>query len=83
MIVLRPSVIRHKFRLYPRFTAGRPLGVPYDIAIQAMEMNVTKKNTAIGLLHRGRPESLFGPSGADQRKAQDGCQNGQPWLDAF
>ena len=26
---------------------------------------------------------LFGPSGADQRKAQDGCQNGQPWLDAF
>ena len=26
---------------------------------------------------------LFGPSGADQRKAQDGCQNGQPWLDAL
>jgi len=45
-----------------------------------MEMNVTKKNTAIGLVRRGRPESLFGPSGADQRKAQDGCQNGQPWL---
>ena len=40
-------------------------------------MNVTKKNTAIGLVRRGRPESLFGPSGADQRKAQDGCQNGR------
>ena len=24
--------------------------------------------------------SLFGPSGADQREAQDGCQNGQLWL---
>ena len=33
MIVLRPSVIRHKFRLYPRFTAGRlDQDVPYDIA---------------------------------------------------
>ncbi|WP_302681278.1 hypothetical protein [uncultured Megasphaera sp.] len=32
---------------------------------------------------RGRPESLFGPSGADQRKAQDGCQNGQQWLAAL
>ena len=26
---------------------------------------------------------LFGPSGADQRKAQGGCQNGQLWLDAL
>ena len=26
--------------------------------------------------------SLFGPSGADQRKAQDRCQNGQPWRAA-
>ena len=26
---------------------------------------------------------LFCPSGADHKKAQDGCQNGQPWLDAF
>lgn len=26
---------------------------------------------------------LFGPSGADQRKAQDGCQNGQQRLDAL
>ena len=33
MIVLRPGVIRHKFRLYPRFTAGRlAQDVPYDIA---------------------------------------------------
>ena len=29
---------------------------------------------------RGRPVSLFGPSGADQQEAQDGCQNGQLWL---
>ena len=33
-------------------------------------------------MRRGRPESLFGPSGAAQRKAQDGCQNGQQWLAA-
>ena len=26
---------------------------------------------------------LFGPSGAEQREVQDGCQNGQPWLDAL
>ena len=26
---------------------------------------------------------LFGPSGADHKKAQDGCQNGQLWLSAF
>ena len=31
---------------------------------------------------RERPGGLFGPSGADQRKAQDGCQNGQQWLAA-
>ena len=29
---------------------------------------------------RGHPVSLFGPSGADQQEAQDGCQNGQLWL---
>ena len=33
-------------------------------------------------MRRGRPESLFGPLGADQWKAQDGCQNGQQWLAA-
>ena len=33
-------------------------------------------------MRRGRPKGLFGPSGADQRKAQDGCQNGQQWLAA-
>ena len=27
--------------------------------------------------------AIFGPSGADQRKAQDGCQNGQQRLDAL
>ena len=43
-------------------------------------MNGAHKKTVIGLVRRGRPESLFGLSGADQRKAQDGCQNGQPWL---
>ena len=26
---------------------------------------------------------LFGPSGADYKKAQDGCQKGQLWLPAF
>ena len=29
---------------------------------------------------RRRSESLFGPSGADQQEAQDGCQNRQLWL---
>ena len=29
---------------------------------------------------RGRPESLFGPPGTDQREVQGGCQNGQRWL---
>ena len=28
----------------------------------------------------GRPESLFGPPGTDQREVQGGCQNGQRWL---
>lgn len=31
---------------------------------------------------RGRPKSLSGPSGVDQRETQDGCQNGQLWLAA-
>lgn len=26
---------------------------------------------------------LFGPSGADHKKAPDGCQKGQLWLSAF
>ena len=26
---------------------------------------------------------LFGPSGADHKKAQDGCQNGQLWLSTY
>lgn len=41
-----------------------------------------KKITASGLVRRGCHESLFGPSGAEQQKAQDGCQNGQLWLAA-
>ena len=61
----------------PTIHSGTPFGRPLRYRIQAMEMNVTKKNTAIGLVRMGRPESLFGPSGADQRKAQDGCQNGR------
>ena len=44
------------------------------------ECRPQKKYTANGLVRGGRPESLFGPSGADQRKAQGGCQNGQLWL---
>ena len=41
-----------------------------------------EKKAPLGAVVGGRPESLFGPSGADQRKAQDGCQNGQQWLAA-
>ena len=29
-IVLQPSTLRHKFRLYTGFTTGRPLAVPYE-----------------------------------------------------
>ena len=39
-----------------------------------------QKNTRPTALCVGAVPSLFGPSGADQRKAQDGCQNGQLWL---
>ena len=38
------------------------------------------KNTRPAALCVGAVPSLFGPSGADRRKAQDGCQNGQLWL---
>ena len=38
-------------------------------------------NSAVRI-RRGRPKSLFGPSGADQRKVQDGSQNGQQRLAA-
>lgn len=37
-------------------------------------------STACMRYRRGRPAKLFGPSGADQQEAQDGCQNGQLWL---
>ena len=85
-IGLRPCATCHKFRLFTGFAAGRPPeqppGRPLRYRIQAMEMSADrkKKYTASGLVRRGRPESLFGPSGDDQRKAQDGCQNGQLWL---
>ena len=47
--------------------------------IRALQL-VGHKNTRPAALCVGTVPSLFGPSGADQRKAQDGCQNGQPWL---
>ena len=39
-----------------------------------------RKKTRPMALCVGVVPSLFGPSGADRRKAQDGCQNGQLWL---
>ena len=38
------------------------------------------KNTRPTALCVGAVPSLFGQTGADQREAQDGCQNGQLWL---
>ena len=59
--------------------SGRPL----RYRIQAMgEKEVTdcKKNTRTTTLCVGAVPSLFGPSGAERREVQDGCQNGQLWL---
>ena len=50
--------------------------------IRALQL-VGHKNTRPAALCVGTVPSLFGPSGADRRKAQDGCQNGQLWLPAF
>ena len=47
--------------------------------IRALQL-VGHKNTRPAALCVGAVPSLFGPSGADRRKAQDGCQNGQLWL---
>ena len=47
--------------------------------IRALQL-VGHKNTRPAALCVGTVPSLFGPSGADRRKAQDGCQNGQLWL---
>ena len=66
MIILRPCAIRHEFRLYLGFTAGRPLGVPYGIAYRRWERKrsqIAKKYTASGLVRRGRPltsQTAFG-----------------------
>ena len=49
----------------------------------AVRRRQVDKNTRPAALRVGTVPSLFGPSGADQRKAQDGCQNGQLWLPAF
>ena len=46
--------------------------------IRALQL-VGHKNTRPAALCVGTVPSLFGPSGADRRKAQDGCQNGQLW----
>ena len=47
--------------------------------IRALQL-VGHKNTRPAALCVGTVPSLFGPSDADRRKAQDGCQNGQLWL---
>ena len=47
--------------------------------IRALQL-VGHKNTRPAALCVGTVPSLFGPSGADRRKVQDGCQNGQLWL---
>ncbi len=47
--------------------------------IRALQL-VGHKNTRPAALCVGAVPSLFGPSGADRRKAQDGCQNEQLWL---
>ena len=47
--------------------------------IRALQL-VGHKNTRPAALCVGAVPSLFGPSGADRQKAQDGCQNGQLWL---
>ena len=44
------------------------------------EVTDCKKNTRPTALCVGAVPSLFGPSGADRREVQDGCQNGQLWL---
>ena len=59
----------------PRQTHGINAGRRWPIAVR-------KKNTRPTALCVGAVPSLFGPSGADQRKVQNGCQNGQPWLDS-
>ena len=43
----------------PTIHSGTPFGRPLRYRIQAMEMNVTKKNTAIGLVRRGRPKAFL------------------------
>ena len=62
MIVLRPCVTCHKFRLCSRFTAGRPLGVPYGIAYRRWERKRSQiaKNTrptalCVGAVPAGSP----------------------------
>ena len=47
--------------------------------IRALQL-VGHKNTRPAALCVGTVPILFGPSGADRRKAQDGCQKGQLWL---
>ena len=50
------------------------------ISQTAVRGRQTAKNTRPAALCVGDAPSLFGPSGADRREAQDGCQNGQLWL---
>ena len=68
-------------------TGQKDSGRPLRYRIQAMKVSAgrrwpvaVRKKTRPATLCVGAVPSLFGPSGADRRKAQDGCQNGQLWL---
>ena len=58
--------------------SGRPLR--YRIQAMGITQSQVTKNTRPAALCVGAVPSLFGPSGADRREVQDGCQNGQLWL---
>ena len=63
---------------------GRPLRRPrsgrfYELRVSRSDVVSLSLSPRSGI-RRGRPESLFGPPGTDQREVQGGCQNGQRWL---
>ena len=58
--------------------SGRPLR--YRIQAMGEKEGHRLQKTRPAALCVGAVPSLFGPSGADRREVQDGCQNGQLWL---
>ena len=59
--------------------AGPGRGVFYELRVTRSDVVSLSLLPRSGI-RRGRPESLFGPPGTDQREVQGGCQNGQRWL---